>query len=223
MFEYILNFFTTSVEHKMWGLNAPTFWALGVNAFTAVEWWGLQKQNKRIWAERSGISVSVTLYTYTCPSFLAFIFYGIAIESISSILNGLVIGVMEIPIVLGLWKFKKWGTREKMQFYVFLTIVPVMAAFAFTSWYNEMFLIVSLGMIVAAASMPWELWKEEKTGDLEIRLLGAYLASTVFWWLYAFAIDEWVLEFLASFNLFFLSITTILWCWYYRKEKRARA
>src|SRR3989338_9388044 len=219
MFETILNFFTTSVEYQNWGWNASTFWALGINAFTAIEWWGLQQQNKKIWKERSGESLSVTLFSYVLFAFLAFIFYGVAINSISSVINGLVLGVMYIFVVSGLWRFKKWSVREKTQFWTFASILPAMA---FLPWYNEMFLLISVDMMVAGATMPWELWKAGKRGVLEIRLLVTYLASTIFWVGYAFDIEQWVLEILACANLFFLGITTILWCWYYRNEKRAR-
>ena len=220
MFEQVLNFFLTSEEVRKFGWNISTFWVIGVNIFTIVEWWGLRKQNKKIWKERSGESLSVTLFTFLLFATWAFIFYGIAIKSASSVINGLVLGIMYMPTVTGIWKFKQWSTREKIQFWIFTSMVPAMAFFP---WYNEMFLIISVGIMIATGTMLWELRKVGKTGVLDIYLLGAYLASTVFWVGYAFSIEQWVLEILAIVNVILLCITTWVWCQYYRKEKRARA
>jgi len=216
VFEAILNFLLTSKESQNWGYNASTFWVLGVNAFTIVEWWGLRQQNKKIWKEKSGESLSVTLFSFGLFAFFSFVLYGAAIGSVSSVINGLVLGSMYASTTYGIWLFKKWNVREKVQFWLFAftTILPM----AIFPWYDEMFLIIFSGMIVATATWPWEIWKTGKTGVIEILLLITYLASTIFWAGYALDIEEWVLQIIVLTNLSVLITTTAMWGWYRWKE-----
>ncbi|MBI2108725.1 MAG: hypothetical protein HYT93_00890 [Parcubacteria group bacterium] len=215
--ESILEFLKTTHEYQGFGINKLTFWALGTVAFTGIEWWGLWKQNEKIWSEKSGESLSVTLITFATFSYFAFIFYGIEIKSASSIFNG-ILGIMDFFILWGLWKFKGFTQREKIQFWVFAAMVPAMAFFP--KHHNEIFLIVSIGIIVALLTMPWEIFKAGKTGVVEIKMLIAFDAATIFWVFYAFEIDEPVLKFLSSANLLILIVTTLLWYRLYLKEKQ---
>ncbi len=217
MLEVVLSILKETREYQEWGWNALTLGALGTIVFTIVEAWGFWKQNQKIWRQKSGESISITLFSYMFFAFWAFIFYGIFTRSASSVVNGLVLGSFYIPIILGLFKFEGFTNREKAQFCIFALMVP---ATALSPWVNEVFLTISIGLIIATATMPWKLYKAGKTGALEIRLLGAYLTSTAFWVVYAFALNEWVLEILATIQILLFGVTTILWFWYYSKEKR---
>ncbi|MBI2048143.1 MAG: hypothetical protein HYT27_03300 [Parcubacteria group bacterium] len=217
MLESVLEFIKTTHEYQGFGFNRLTFWASGTVAFTVLEWWGLWKQKQKIWTEKSGKSVSITLMTFGFFSYLAFIFYGIWVKSGSSVFNG-ILSIPYIPILWGLWKFKRFTWWEKTGFWVFAMMVPAMAFFP--EYHNEIFLVISFGIIGALLTMPLELYKAGETGVVEVRTLLAFIAATIFWVFYAFSINEWVLEFLSSVNLFILFGTTFLWLWYYKKEKR---
>jgi len=204
MFE---NIFGWTVEWQNWGLNALTIGSLGTIAFTFVEWWGLWKQKQAIWNEKSGESVSVSWFSYGTFFFAAFLFYGVHIASVAVIINSL-LAIIHIPILVGLWKFKGFSRHEKVQFVLLAGMVPAMA---FLPWKDELFLIISFGTLYSFGTQPWELWKTKKAGVVEIRLIGVYFLSTLFWVVYAFAIGEWVLEIITPIVLIILGLTSVLW------------
>lgn len=214
--ETLLGVLAESREYQSWGWNALTVGSSGIIVFTLAEVWGAWKQNQKIWHEKSGESVSVNFFSYNFFSFTALIFYGAHIASGASIFNGLLM-LFYIPILLGLWKFKGFTCREKVLFVFFSTMVPTIAILP---WKDEVFLIISAGIVYSVATMPWELWKTKRTGAVEIKLLVVFLISTMFWVAYAFAIGEWVLEILTTVNLFLLCLSTGLW-FKYRAIERA--
>jgi len=153
------------------------------------------------------VEISVNLFSYLAFFFAAYLFYGVHIASVAVLINSL-LAIVYIPILVGLWKFKSFTRNEKVQFVLFAGMVPAMA---FLPWKDELFLIISLGTIYAFGTQPWELWKTKKTGVVEIRLVGSYFFATLFWVVYAFAIEEWVLEILTPIALFLLGLTAVLW------------
>ena len=219
MAETLWNIFLVVVvesrEYREWGWNVLTIGAIGIVALVFVEGWGAWKQNQKIWREKSGESVSVIFFSYNFFSFTALIFYGAHIASGASILNGL-LAFFYIPILLGLWKFKGFTRKEKVLFFLYSMMVP---AIAILPWKDEVFLIISLGIVYSVATVPWELWKMKKSGAVEIKLLIVFLVSTVFWVSYSFAIHEWVLEILTTINLILLGLATILWFRYRARER----
>jgi len=215
MFENILGW---SIEWQKWGLNALIIGSLGIIAFTFIEGWGLWKQKQAIWNKKSGESVSVNWFSYLTFFFVASLFYGIHIASVAVVISGL-LAILHIPILVGLWKFKGFARHEKIQFVLFVGMVPAMA---FLPWKDELFLIFSFGTLYSLGTQPWELWKTKKTGVVEIRLVGVYFLSTFFWIVYAFAAGEWVLEIITPIALVLLGLTSALW-FKYRSRERANA
>ncbi len=212
MSEFIKN----SVEFQNWGWNALAIGSLGTAVFTLIEGWGLWKQNDAIWEGESGESVSVIWFSYLLFAFVAFFFYGVHIRGLAAMFNGAALALLHVPILLGLRKHKGFTTSEKVQFFLFALMVPAMA---FLPWKDEVFMVVSVGIIYSTATQPWELLRAKKSGVLEIRLIVIYLISTIFWVIYAFAISEWVLEILTSANLLLFIITAVLWSEYRSREK----
>jgi len=211
----MLEFIQSTVEYQNWGLNAITIGSLGTIFFTFILWWGFWKQNHKIWKERSGESVSVIWFSYGLFSLIAFFFYGVHIQGISVIFNGIFLALISIPIVFGLWKYKEFTKTEKVLFFLFALMALAMAILP---WKDQVFIIVSAGAIYALSMQVWELWDTKKTGVVEIRLLVISFFSSIFWVIYGFAIGEWVLKILASTNVFLLSIAILLW-WNYWKQK----
>ncbi len=211
MYEFV----RSTVEYQNWGWNAVVVGSFGAIIFTFIEGWGLWKQNQAIWRGKSGESVSVSWFSYFLFALAAFFFYGIHIHGIAAMFNGVALTLVHIPILLGLWKYKGFAKWEKVQFFCLALMVPAMA---FLPWKNEVFTIVSVGIIYSLATQPLELWKTKKTGAVEIKLLVVYTLSTAFWVIYAFAINEWVLEILTSVNLFLLGLATLLWFKYRARE-----
>ncbi len=221
MFRQFLDILESTREYQEWGLNAATVGAIGATIFIFIEMWGLHKQGRAIQEnpEKKGESVSVIWFSYCFFTLVTGIFYGVHIKSALVLFNSIPCGILHIPVLIGLWKYKGFTRQEKILFVLFAGMVP---AIAFLPWKNDIFMAISVGVIYAMATQPWELWKTKKRGVVEIRLLAAYTISTAFWVVYAFAIDEWVLEVLTTANLLTLCVSTALW-FFYGANERARA
>ena len=202
-----------TLEYQHWGWNSLIIGSAGTIIFTFFEGWGILKQNESIWREKSGESVSVSWFSFLGFFFFAFILYGVHLKSIAIVVNGSVLGPLHLPVLWGLWKYKGFTGKEKLLFVLSVLMVPAMA---FIPWKSEVYLLLSIGTIIALASQPWEIWENKNAGVLEIRLIGIYLVSTGFWVAYAFATGDLPLEIITTAALFLLLITCLLW-FKYRK------
>lgn len=203
-----IEFFANSVEVKGWGFNLLSLSTLGIVFFGCLEAWALFNQNKGIWSKRSGDSISVSLFTYLASYFAASIVYGVSINSLSVVLNCAILVLFYIPIILGLWKFKKWTAFDIWASLGYLLMVPLIA---FLPWTEVLYLIFSFGTIYSMATQPYELWKKKDVGVLDIRLVGVYFASCCFWTVYAFTADALALKILNPPILILLALTWWLW------------
>jgi len=201
------------VEIQQFGLNVVTIGFVGTVIFALVEAWGLWEQNKTIWASRAGESVSVTWLTYFFAASCAYVVYGISTREIAPAFSGFVAGVLHIPILVGLWKYKGFKRWEKVLFSLFMFSLASMMLMPFKDWF---FLVFAFGTIISLVMQPIEIIQNRNSGQVEIRLLLAYLGSTFFWTVYAYAAHDWVLEIVAPGQFVTLAVTAIIW-FVYRK------
>lgn len=197
-----------TTEFQNWGLNSPTIGSLGIIVFTLIEGWGLKKQNENIWENTSGESVSVTFFSFVMFFMFTFFIYGIYANSLSITINGLVLGILHVPIVAGLWKFKGFSKAEKICAAASAMMIPTMI---FLPWKDAIYLVLAFTTLLAASTQPWEIWRNNKAGELSIQLLIVYLMSTIFWMVYAFSTRQLALEITTSATLVIIVITIILW------------
>lgn len=203
------------VEIQEFGLNAVTVGFLGTIIFTLVQAWGLRQQSVTIWKRRSGASVSVTYFAYSTAHFTTTMIYGVSQDSIALIFNGLLLAVMLVPIIFGLWKFKRWSLLEKGLVACFLTFPVIVAVAPAKDW---LFLLFSFGTLASCATQPLEIWRNKDSGAVEIRFVLTFLASTIFWLIYGFAIGDWVLEIIIPGFVSIHVATLVLW-YRYRPTK----
>jgi len=201
-------------EYQNWGFNALIVGSVGTIFFTFLEAWGLWRQNKLIWKEKSGESVSVGWFSYLGFLFLTLIVYGYSVKSISIVINGLVLGPLHFPILLGLWKFKGFSHREKL---VFTISAMMLLAMILLPWKNIVFVVINFGTIISLSLQPWEIWKNKNAGMVEIRLISVYFVSTVFWVIYAYFLGEWALKIITPIALFLFGLTIFFWLKYRKK------
>lgn len=211
--EHILNVVYASREYKEWGLNASTVGAVGILFFAIVESWGFWKQGRKIWDNHSGESLSFRWFTYLAAYFGASIEYGFVHNSISVSLSSALVGFCHIPIIIGIYKFKKLTWNEKIQSLLFLLMIP---ALVYTEYKEEFYILLSLGTIYALATQPWELYKTKLPGVVEIRLIGIYILSTIFWIIYAFSIQAVAMMIVCPSALVLLLLTGAFWLRYKR-------
>ena len=203
------------VEFQNFGLNAMTVSFIGTIFFTFFQAWGLSGQNKTIWKNKSGEAVSVSWLSYNLYVFFLAFIYALEINGLALAFNGFCLGVMHIPIIIGLGKFKGFQRWEKIVFGVAIVLLVVMI-FLPSEYKALLFLISSFGNIIAMATQPLEIFKKKTSGCVDIRLIFSFWISTIFWVVYAFAVNNWVLQILCPSYLAILTITMILW-FLYRK------
>lgn len=196
------------MEFVQFGWNAVTIGLLGTVIFTILSAWGLWQQKKAIWDNELGQSVSVINFSYGTAFFTAVLIYGISIKSIALSFNGLLLSFFNLPIILGLWKFKGFTKIEKFLGVCFLIIIIAMLILPLKSWF---FLFLSFGNLVPGSMQALEIYNEKDAGVVEIKLLAVYLLSTLFWIIYAFAIDNWILQIISPLFFIILTITIVLW------------
>jgi len=218
--DFVLNIVEQTVEYRGFGLNALTVGAAGALALLLFEAWALIQQARTIWRDRSADILSTYWFGYTACFAAAYVPYGIAIQSGTLVFTCTVWSALHIPILWGIHKFRGYTAKETVTMGAFVLMVPVMI---WLPWIDLAYLVFSVGMVYAFATQTWELWKEEKTGSLEIKLLAVYIVSTTFWTIYVFAINALALMILNPVILTITIATVTLWCKYKKRELAAAA
>ena len=199
------------MELKNFGWNAVTIGFGGTIFFTLLAAWGLWQQAKKIWLNKSGQSVSVFWFSYNIFLFSANIVYGYSINSLALVFNGTLLSLMHFPVLIGLAKFKGFKSIQKGLFILYLGLIILMVILPIKS---QMYLLFSFVNIIALITQPWEIMKNKNSGMVEIKLIAVYLASTLFWVVYAFAINDWALQIICPTYLIIWIATLILWVKY---------
>lgn len=202
----VLQFLKNTVEWQGWGCNALTISFIGTVFFTILEGWGFWMQNRSIWQNKSGASISVGLFIYFGCLFITVIVYGYYIKSIAAIFNGM-LGFLHLPILLGLWKFKGYTKLEKGCLCVFPFMIPAMI---FLLEKDLLMISLMFGTIVPLLMQLYEMWRTKSAGVLNARFIGILIISTAFWVIYAFAIGNWVMEVIYPLTFVILILIFVL-------------
>jgi len=218
----VIHFFKNTVEWQGWGYNALTISFIGTAIFTILEGWGFCMQNRSIWQNKSGESISVSLFSYFGCLFITVIVYGYYIKSIAAIFNGM-LGFLHLPILLGLWKYKGYTKLETGCLCVFPVMIPAMI---FIHGKNLLMIFLLFGTIMPLVMQLYEMWRAKSAGVINARFIGILIISTAFWVIYAFAIRNWVMEVIYPLTLVILILIFVLRFRYacpsgYRKKNEA--
>jgi uncharacterized protein with PQ loop repeat len=196
------------MELHNFGFNAVTIGFCGTIFFTLISVWGLYQQAKTIWLHQSGQSVSVFWFSYNIFLFNVGLVYGISLSSIALIFNGSLLGLMHLPILIGLGKYKGFTRLEKFSFLIYVILLALTIVLPYK---GTLYLLFSFGNVFAQAMQPWEIVKQKNSGRVEVKLLIVYLTSTLFWVIYAFATRNLALEIICPIYLTILTATLVLW------------
>ena len=201
------------VEFQNFDLNALTISAIATLFFTTIQAWGLLKQNKLIWREKSGEAVSITWFTCFGFMFAVIFIYGIEINAGALMYNGL-LALFHIPVLIGLAKFKGFTLKQRLIFAACVLAVLIMILFPIK---DEIFLTFSFISVVSLVMQPLEMWRSKSAGVVEIKLIKIYTAATAFWVIYAYSVGNWVMKITTPSALVVLIITIALWLKYRRE------
>jgi uncharacterized protein with PQ loop repeat len=202
----VIHFLKNTVEWQGWGYNALTISFIATAVFTVLEGWGFWMQNISIWRNKSGESISVSLFIYFGCLFSTVIAYGYYIKSIAAIFNGM-LGFMHLPILFGLWKYKGFTKLEKGALCVFPLMIPAMIVLP---WKDLLMISLLFGTIVPLVMQLYEMWRAKSAGVIDARFIGILIISTAFWVIYAFAIQNWVMEVIYPLTLVILILIFML-------------
>ncbi len=205
-----------TAEYKNWGWNAATVSTCIILLVTGPEVWGIIKQSKTIWMDRKGDSVSNTMFSFTLSFFFVAAIYGWHLKSVSMIANSIITGVAQIPILWGLLKFKGFSRTETVLAIVFV-LMPI--AEHTSSSKGELYLLFSFGLWYAFGAQLWELWREGKRGEVNIRMWSVFLFATAAWTTFAFAGDEFYFKIAQVGISFFITAINVLWWWFWLRDK----
>jgi len=216
----MIDIWETSVEYKIWGWNLPTSIVIVSFVYLYLELWALWRQNKLIWSEKSGETVSIIWFSYYGIYALAGIVYGFQINSLTVVGTSLLLGLSHIPIVRGLWKFKQQqGTLmvyEKIQVMLFTLMVP---AVFFLPAGGKTYAYFTIGIIYGLVIQPYEMWKSKSHGVLEIRVVVLYLGSSLIWTWIGFLLHIPLYMVFSPISSVCLIIILILWFKYNKPQK----
>jgi len=196
----VVHFFKNTVEWQGWGYNALTISFIATAVFTVLEGWGFLMQNRSIWRNKSGESISVSLFIYFGCLFMTVILYGYYIRSMAAIFNGM-LGFLHLPILFGLWKYKGFTKLEKAASCLFPLMIPAMI---FLPWKDLLMISLLFGTIIPLVMQLYEMWRAKSAGVLNARFVAILIISTAFWVVYAFAIQNWVMEVIYPLTLVIL-------------------
>jgi uncharacterized protein with PQ loop repeat len=202
-------------QYGFWNVN--TLSAIGVVVTTCMEVWGLWQQNRTIWRKRSGYSVSVAMFNYTAWYFLTCGIYGTYINSAAAAFSGYATTIVQIPLIIGLWRYKEFTWWEKCLTFL-LPLMPLGLIIVPTEWRGVLFVSCSIGMILAMGAEPLELWKNKKTGAVDIRLFNVYLISTTIWMIFTLSVGDTPLIINQIIITIIIVVTVVLWYWYRLRE-----
>jgi uncharacterized protein with PQ loop repeat len=202
----VIHFFKNTVEWQGWGYNALTISFIATAVFTVLEGWGFWMQNLSIWRNKSGESISVVLFIYFGCLFISVIAYGYNIKSMAAIFNGM-LGFLHLPILFGLWRYKGYTKLEIGCLCAFPAMIPAMI---FLPWKDLLMISMLFGSIIPLAMQLYEMWRAKSAGVVDARFLGVLIISTAFWVVYAFAIQNWVMEVIYPLTLAILVLIFLL-------------
>lgn len=220
----VLDFLTQTKEFRGWGWDEKhlpiTISFLGTSFFAVLGAWGLVKQNRKIWRDCSGDSVSVAWNSVFAFMFTAFFIYGIEINSLACIIQGVFRTLFYIPILVGLYRYKGFTQKESwLSILMFVAIVVMLIAPA--KVVPVIFMSFSFAGVIAAGFQPWEIYKWKSRGNVSLELLVVYAMSIVFWAGYGYFIKDTLLAIMMSLYLVVYFTGVYLWLYYWKKEQCA--
>jgi hypothetical protein len=217
----LASYLKESVEFQAFeagGFWAPTILAsIGVVITSCMEIWGLWQQAMELKRERSGESVSVTLFYFTAWYFLVCGIYGAYVPSLSALFSGVSTAVVQIPILWYLWRFKKFRWWEKLLACAF-PLMPLALVLVPAQWRDTLYSVLAVSAGAAWGAQPWELWVTKKSGVVNPALFGVWLVTTSVWMWFVLSVGNIPLIINQITATTMIVATIVLWCWYRARE-----
>ncbi len=202
------------VEIQGWDWNALTISFVATVFFTGFESFGVYKQARKIQRDKSVEAISGVFFLYNVVFFSVMTVYGVYERSLALTIHAAAI-IMHLPILWQLWKYR-WRV-EGISFKE--TSVILFGVFGLVNMVlmverQILFMEFYVVRFVSIGDQPYEIWKKGR-GVVDIKMLCIFAISAVFWIVYAFAVEDWVLQ-IAATTIFLIMMTSIV-IWFKKK------
>jgi uncharacterized protein with PQ loop repeat len=222
MFDAIMTFLKGSVEWQEFRENG--FWSftiissIGILILTVFEMYGVTMQGLAIWRKRSGEAVSVTLFNFNGSAFVAWGLYGYYVNGAVAALNGILTGVVHLMVIVLLCVHKPLKWWEIAVIALCPLMIPAMVMTAGTPWQSTIYIAIALGIGVAMATQPLEMWLKKETGAVEIRMYLVYVLTTLVWLAYTISLGDTPFIIGTCISAAVVAVTVLVWCYYRLRE-----
>lgn len=197
--------------------NAATVGLVGLLSCTVIEVWGFILQAQTMWRNQSAQSLSFYMLGYQFAFLAVGLIYGLATNDIGITINSILLVICVGIILWGVKKFRGFTSWE-IKYGALLLLMLVCVAVLPNK--DVSFLLCSIGSIATFLAQPYKIWRCKDSGVVEIKLLGVLFFSTIFWVLYAFGTDNWVLKITNPSFLVVLGLTIGVWIRYRNPKYR---
>ncbi|MCB9798803.1 hypothetical protein H6758_03700 [Candidatus Nomurabacteria bacterium] len=191
---------------------------VGIVIFTIAQAVGSALQAYKIFRSQSAEAVSVSWFVYYLAASIAQIDYGVWRGWEEMILyNGGVLVVSQLPVLVGLWKYKKWLRRD----WIIVALSTLATTFMYSTVHKrETFSAIMALIIFAAYLQTREMWLKGR-GRVDVRLQIIYLISALVWTFYFFWREDPVFMWVNPTYSLLVSANVVLW-YYDRPNRRLR-
>jgi len=217
---FIKSFFTQTVKYQNWGWNTITLTLFFVIILTIIQGWGIWRQNKKIWQNKSGKSLSLTFFIFQFSYFTAYLIYGIDRGSLAITINNL-LGALFVPIIIGLIKYKDrekdLSIKELILSSLFILIIPIILLVD-----NKDLILIIVFVIAGISVIPQilEIIRSKETTNIELKFIIVFLISGTLWLLYGLAIHSLALITSSAPTILLSLIFLIMYVRYSTKKVR---
>jgi uncharacterized protein with PQ loop repeat len=198
-----------TMELAHFGWNLITFTLILAFFCTLTEGIGFFLQSSAIWKKKSGESVSVTLFVYLTCMYAVIAYYGMCVRSLALMVDGSLLCLSCIPIVVGLWKFKGFSSREKGLAALCLA-GPLLIILSPRK--DVAYLLFCACNVIPNLVQTWEIRQGKTSGNLSIGLLWTVFCTVSVWSVYGFVFGDWSM--MVVFPLILVSIIITIVTWY---------
>jgi uncharacterized protein with PQ loop repeat len=212
VFESVATFVRMSKEYQEWGYNLFTFIFLGIVVETVWLLWGLWHQNKTLWdpTRKSAEGMAILpRFLYVTFYVLGF-FYSLQLMSIG-LATALPLGLMQLGILLGLWRIEKKLTP--LEWLVAIGSVPVVVIGSTPRFTAFVYGVVAYVLVATCIAQPVKMWRNKSAEGMNWREPATAILSTGMWVVFGVLIGSLLIS---SFSLALLIIFSTNLYLYYR-------
>lgn len=204
--ETISQFLKNAIEIKNFGFNAITVSAIITIILSTYQMWGITKQIATIRRRQSTETIFMPLFIFGFFYLVTAIIYGVYMERLSIIYNGLA-SVFFLVLLLVAWRYKKINTIDIVSLLIFSLMIPIMIIVP-----NKKVAYMGCAsiMLLGALSQLLLLIKNKKRGALEPKLFKVYVVTNSSWLIYGIITKDWALQLSYSISVTIMILMVVL-------------